>query len=198
MNSSTRNWIVLAGAMAAALVPSLLYWQAEGTGDDELAAVLTWTARGSTLLFLVVFAARPLNQLVKSAPTRALLRQRRLWGVAFAGVHTVHLALVVWVLYLVLDTPMPWLTAMGGGLAYALMYLMLITSFDGPARALGGRNWRILHRAGLYWIAIIFAYTIAGRWLDGAYSGYLVIVSVLALLALSIRVLAWSTGRRTK
>ena len=44
-----------------------------------------------------------------------------------------------------------------------LILLMVITSLDGPAHAIGAVNWRRLHKTGLYVIGIAFLQTIVPR-----------------------------------
>ena len=85
-----------------------------------------------------------------------MLRNRRLVGVAFAGVMTVHLGLLAYRFGSQPDLDHPLLKLLFGGAAYGLFYLMLITSFDAPKKAVGPRAWKILHRAGLIWAGAIF------------------------------------------
>ena len=47
-----------------------------------------------------------------------------------------------------------------GMIAYSLLLLMMITSFNGPTRALGPKRWRILHKTGLYWFGLLFLATL--------------------------------------
>ena len=47
-----------------------------------------------------------------------------------------------------------------GMIAYSLLLMMMITSFNSTARALGPRRWRLLHKTGLYWFGILFLATL--------------------------------------
>ena len=51
-------------------------------------------------------------------------------------------------------------SAIFGGIAYALIGLMIITSFDVAVRALGPRRWQQLHKVGIYIVALPFVSTL--------------------------------------
>ena len=134
----------------------------ERNGTDEATAVLTLrlTAFSSLLIYLLLFIARPTRQLIDSRLTRSLRGNRRYFGIAFAGSHTVHLILII---TFVFNTGVPLQTLFIGGVAYAFLYLMLITSFDAPAAAIGPVAWRRLHKTGLYWIGGTFTFTLTNN-----------------------------------
>lgn len=73
---------------------------------------------------------------------------------------SVHLALIACRFNTIPNLEFDVLNGVFGGTAYALMYLMLITSFDAPARAIGPKAWRILHKTGLYFLGLIFVATL--------------------------------------
>ncbi len=72
-----------------------------------------------------------------------MLKNRRYFGIVFAGSHTVHLALIIKFALDPINLPP---TLLIGGTAYALLQLMLITSFNAPAAAVGPVAWRRLHK----------------------------------------------------
>ncbi len=131
-----------------------------GISDLNLRLLLTLTARIAFMIFLVVFVARPLAQLYRNRATRWLLAERRSIGIAFAAVHSVHLGLIAYRFSVIPGLEYGIVEALFGGTAYLLMYLMLVTSFDAPARAIGPRAWRRLHKTGLYFIGFIFVVTL--------------------------------------
>jgi DMSO/TMAO reductase YedYZ heme-binding membrane subunit len=131
-----------------------------GVSDDNLRLVLSLTARIAFMIFLLVFVARPLRQLVRTDLTKRLLKERRAFGIAFAAVFTVHLGLIAYRFATVPGLEYPLASAIVGGTAYALTYAMLVTSFDGPARAIGPKAWRALHKTGLYYIGAVFLVTL--------------------------------------
>jgi DMSO/TMAO reductase YedYZ heme-binding membrane subunit len=109
---------------------------------------------------------------------------------------TAHLVLIVWLWFFVIREPIPILLLVGGGGAYAMLLLMLITSFDSTARALGPRNWRRLHKVGLYWIGAVFANTIVPDVVREPQNPFYLLTALLMLAAIAVRVLAWYRRRR--
>jgi DMSO/TMAO reductase YedYZ heme-binding membrane subunit len=81
----------------------------------------------------------------------------------------------------------------GGGLAYLLLLLMTLTSFDRSARWLGPRRWKLLHRAGIHWLWAIFT---VFDWTPKAFEspGYLPL-ALAGWGALGLRVAAWRARR---
>ena len=158
-----RFLITGTAALWAIAVPTF-YAMASSAPDARHLAGL-WTARGAVALFLVVFAARPLAETWPGTATRWLRRHRRDLGLCFALTMAVHLVLV-------LAIPLIWpernaeapdlVTLVGGGIAYALIFAMALTSFDRTTRALGPRAWNRLHRTGAWYVWIIFVQTTAG------------------------------------
>ena len=159
MTSNGKNFSILSGVLLVTGIASIGYLQVAGSNDENLTLLLRLTARLSFMIYLVVFIARPLRQLVVSELSQWLLRERRSFGIAFAAVHSVHLGLIAWRYGTVPGLEYETINAIFGGTAYALMYMMLITSFDSTARALGPKAWRRLHKTGLYYIGLIFVAT---------------------------------------
>ena len=187
-----RNWQVFLGTISLLGGLSAAWLASVELSDDNIRVATRSTVRVAFVLYLVVLVARPLQQLLRKDWTAALLRNRRLVGVAFAAAMTAHLGLIIYRFKTppILDLPPPNLVGYG---AYAVFYLMLITSFDRPKRLLGPRAWKILHRTGLVWAAIVFvAPQSLEEFADPVFLTYL----VAFLLALSIRVTAWRQSRR--
>ena len=76
------------------------------------------------------------------------------------------------------------------------MYLMLLTSFDRPARALGPVAWTRLHKLGLYWIGFIFAVDFFVKPFSQPSVLPYMPFSILVFLAIAIRIAAWRAQRR--
>lgn len=195
LTSNQRNWLVFTVAAAATSGLAALFLLRSGTSDVNISATLRASAHASFLVLVAVFAARPLRQLLPTQFTLALLRNRRLVGVAFAGIHAAHLGLIVLRDRLSPDFEFVVVDNLPGAFIYLLILLMFVTSFDTPARALGARRWRVLHKTGLYLVFAAFLPTLipdSRAQLLGA-RGVLLIV---AALAIGIRVLAYWKRRR--
>ena len=94
MTSNQRNWLIFLSAFAATALASIAFLSAVGVNDENSRIALRLSARIAFVILLVVFVARPLQQLFTTPFTAKLLRNRRLFGVAFAGIHTAHLGLI--------------------------------------------------------------------------------------------------------
>lgn len=160
MTTNLKNVLVLFGVGLTAAVASYAWLHFAGFNDENLLILLRLTARAAFMIYLVVFVARPLRQLFATQATRWLLRERRSLGIAFAAIHTVHLGLIA--CRFGSNPELEYSVSGGfvGGIAYLLLYLMLITSFDAPARAIGPQAWRRLHKTGLYVIGFVFVATL--------------------------------------
>jgi len=197
LTSNQRNWVVFFGAIAATAIAAAVYLSSAGANDDNIRLTLRLSARAAYLLLLVVFIARPLRQLVKTPLTLALLKNRRLLGVAFAGIHTAHLGLIFYRADMVADFELSIGGSLLGVFTYSTIYAMFATSFDATTRAIGPRNWRVLHKAGLYWIMIAFVPTLLPESPDQLFSSQGVL-TVLAAAALVIRLTAFFVRRKAK
>lgn len=154
-------------ATALTIVGGALYLNFAGASDENLLLLLRLTARASFLLLLVVFVARPLRQIIHSPFTQALLKNRPLIGVTFAGIHTAHFAVLVYRAQINPDFEMTVTANWSGAIVYALIFAMLVTTFSGPRRAIGPKAWRILHKVGLYVVTAAFVQTQLPRTTDG-------------------------------
>ncbi len=160
MTSDQKNWFVIFGVSVPATILCAAFLNIFGVTDENLRLLLRLTARIAFIVYLIVFVARPLQQLVAISTTRWLLRERRSFGLTFVSIHTVHAALILYLAKTSADFDfVPSENLLGAGI-YVLILLMAITSFDGPARALGPVNWRRLHKTGLYVIGLTFLQTL--------------------------------------
>ena len=192
-NNDKRNWQVFFATYLLAGGISVLWLVSTPMTDDDIRIPTRYTAQIAFALYIVVLVARPLQQLLRQDWTAALLRTRRLIGVAFAAVMTAHLGLIAYRFGTQPELEYPLFSLLFGGTAYALFYLMLITSFDGPKKALGPRKWKILHRTGLVWAALIFG--LPRSFEDLSDPEYLKF-GIPFVIALLIRFTAWQRSRR--
>ncbi len=175
------------------LMVALTLW-AESDRVEAIRLAIRMTARTSLLIFVPVFMASSLYRLRKSGPTRWLLLNRRYLGLSFAASHALHLGCILALqradptLFDTLTSPTSFI---GGGLAYVLIALMALTSFDGAVKRMGARNWRFLHLTGMWVIWLIFTFSNGGRAVTDP--AYLPAVAFM-VLGLGVRIL----GRRSR
>lgn len=151
--------------IAALLAMSAIIVAVAGTGIDGTRMLIRATARSSLLIFLAAFTASSLARLWPAPTTRWMIRNRRWLGLGFAFSHLVHLIAILWLfgVYGGETPPPPMRTIIGGGIAYVFIALLAATSWNGAVRALGARNWQRLHKAGVWYIWLIFMVSYGGR-----------------------------------
>jgi len=186
-----QNWLVFAAIFALTGGLAVLWLAGGGLDDERIRASLRYSALFAFVLYLVVLVARPLQQLLHKDWTATLLRDRRLVGVAFAAVMSAHLGLIIYYFSSQPDLEFG-LPALGAG-AYAVFYLMLITSFDRPRKALGPKAWKMLHRSGLIVAGFIFGLPSS---LDDLSDPDYLKFGIPFACALLIRAIAWLRSRQ--
>ncbi len=149
--------VTMIAGLATIVSPLVLF----GVSEQGWQLAARYTVRVSFPLFLLTYLARPLTTLWRTDMTRWLLRNRRYLGLSFALAHTIHLAALS-SFFIFIGTMPDTATMLGGGLAYALMFVMAATSNDKSVSFLGS-NWRRLHTVGLHYIWFIFLITYMGR-----------------------------------
>ncbi|WP_371432553.1 hypothetical protein [Novosphingobium sp.] len=188
-----QRWQVLLGISLGlvALAAGLLAGRSSTEGW-QLAA--RWTARAGFPLLILTYSASSLARLWPGPETRALLRERRYWGLGFAACHMIHLAALITFLRLS-GTQRPLPTLLGGGLAYVLLIAMALTSTDAAMRRLG-KGWKRLHTFGIHWLWFIFAFSYVGRIARPETRMIGLIGGGIAIAALGLRIAARLKTRR--
>jgi len=191
ISSNSKNLAVFFLALSGVAVPTFVILAPDAMDESNLGLALRVTARLAFVIYILVFVTRPLRQVMPTPLTNALFRNRRYVGISFAAVMTMHLALISWLLLYVVDEGRSLTSLTPGIVTYMLISLMLVTSFDAPARVLGPKNWRRLHKAGLYWIGTIFAITLVPDIIDYPSDPVYLAIGALMILAVIIRVAAF-------
>ena len=146
-----------------------------------------YTARVGLPIFLLTYAASSLLRLAPSPTTKALVRDRRWWGLAFAFTHTVHFG----ALYMAVTTRGDSLSLLApGAVAYLAILAMALTSSDAAMKALGA-NWKRLHRTGIHVIWLVFTLAYAKRIPEAETLITGLVGTALCLLAAGLRLAAW-------
>jgi len=197
MTSNQRNWAVFFTAFAATGLTSIAFFNVVGIDDESSRIALRLSARIAFVILLLVFVARPLHQLFVTPITSKLVRNRRLLGVAFAGIHTAHLGLIIHRTRTFDDVEFSLVANLPGVLTYVVIYLLFATSFDATAKMLGPRNWKMLHKVGLFWILAVFAQTQLPDSLDKLDDMNWLLVTMIAA-ALIVRTTAYLARRQRR
>jgi len=195
MTSDQRTLVQFLASIALVAATCVAYLATAGLADDNIRLLLRLTARVAFVVLLLVFVARPLRDLIKTPLTLALLQNRKQLGVTFAGIHTVHMTLIIYLAQQAPDFELNLTSNMPGMATYVVIYLMLITSFSGPARAIGPKAWRILHKTGLFLVTAVFARTQLPKSIDDLSEVNWEIVGLL-IFAVLVRVTAFFAKRK--
>jgi sulfoxide reductase heme-binding subunit YedZ len=191
MNLLDRRWPLI---LAVILGPGSLYLGlALGTNEPEAWNLpARYTARVGLPIFLLTYAASSLLRLAPSPTTKALVRDRRWWGLAFAFTHTVHFG----ALYMAVTTRGDSLSLLApGAVAYLAILAMALTSSDAAMKALGA-NWKRLHRTGIHVIWLIFTLAYAKRIPEADTMITGLVGTALCLSAAALRLAAWRKTRQ--
>jgi sulfoxide reductase heme-binding subunit YedZ len=182
--SWVHGWRLL-GILALLVAAAAAATAGGAPGVDGVRAAIRLTARTSLVLFVLAFTAAAAFRLWPNGFTRWQRRNRRQLGLAFAISHGVHLVAIIAFARLDASAFSARTTTgslVSGGIAYAFILAMAVTSFDRTAAWLGARRWKLLHTAGSYYVWMSFAIAFARRVpADPAYlAGVLILVSALA------------------
>lgn len=192
---TTRRWPMLLGLVLSLGALQLGLSTGVTTVESWLLAA-RWTARVGFPVFIIAYSASSLLRLWPGTLTKALVRDRRWWGLGFAASHTVHLYALLTYLKVSGDTrPVAVLIVAGG--AYVMMFLMALTSNQAAMRALGA-NWKRLHTLGIHWLWLVFFASYAGRIMKPESHMTGLIGTTIVLLALGLRIAAWIKSRNRK
>jgi DMSO/TMAO reductase YedYZ heme-binding membrane subunit len=182
-------------ALGVALAAAVFGWSRGADAAEQWQFAARYTARWSFLILVPVFYAGPWQRLSPNASTRAIVRQRRALGLAFATAHGVHLAMLV--RFQIEKSLWPdAVTLIGGGGAYLMLVALAATSNAAAVRRLGGRAWLRLHRVGVHWLWFVFTTSYAGRVVGGRLA--FVPLLALALAGYGLRVAAWRARRASR
>ena len=198
MTSNRKNWTVVAVTGLVTGGFSWLFLERFDHNIDNVRELLRLTARIAFLLYLLVFIARPLRQLIQIETSKRLLAERRSLGLAFGAVMIVHLALIFYRVQIDPAFSIQFPRSIPGVVAYSLLLLMMITSFNGPTRALGPRRWRQLHKTGLYVLGLLFLATLLPRDRSLLFAPERLGLYALTAVAVFIRLTAFFATRKRR
>lgn len=194
-----RRWTPYVLALVFSAIAIVVGYALGDTAAERANLIARYTARAAFPLFLLTYAASSLLRQWPSPATRALVRNRRHWGLGFMVAHTIHLV-ALGINLIVYDVFRPVPVLIGGGLSYGLLYLMAFTSSNRAQRAMG-RWWKRLHRVGIHYAWVVFFQSYLGSALfhpDGEKRITGTLFTVLLLAALALRLAVWWRARQRR
>jgi hypothetical protein len=184
------------GAAAVGITLAAVALAIVGTDQHGTEVGLRLTAALAFPFLAAGYAAPALAVLAPGgAADRLLARRRSLW-LAFAAIFAVHLALIAWLLSLPPDPSPPALVLAFGGVAYALLAAIVLTSSKAVTRRLGAARVRRLILVGEHWVFAVFVVTL----LNGAtsHSAAWLPPLAIALATYAVRLAAWLRMRQPR
>ncbi len=167
---------------------------------ENISSLIQFSVRCAVPLLYLAFAASSLQSVFPSLFSRWLLRNRKVIGLCFAAAMAWQLLFILWLtgvhtqyyvedVYVLSDA----IEGVGG---YLLLTAMVLTSFKFGRKHLSAKQWKLLHKFGIYYL---WAYAWSVYWYELFYYDYLepidTIYYVAGLLAWGLRLTAWSKKR---
>ena len=160
MKSNKTNLAIIVSVLAyVALEVVLIFWYGFSYKGVDIA--LRVSSKVSLVLFFFIFIASPLNNLLPSKFSFQLLKYRRQLAIVF-GITLLQSHFMLIFLQFLIDSERIWdqislSDIFIGGTGILLLILLLVTSFKKYALRLKPRNWKVLHKIGLYFLWLVFA-----------------------------------------
>lgn len=156
-----QKWQIVQCSTLIIVTVFTLILLAKGMNEDSFRLLTRLTARSSCILFLLAFIASAWQKLKPSQVSRWLIQNRRYFGLSMAISHGFHALAIAGVAVLTSENMVR--DNFSANVGYVFILLMTITSFKRPATILGKRNWKILHKLGIYYLWLSFTVAFAKR-----------------------------------
>lgn len=175
--------------------------QAEIANPLDISGMIQYSVRLAVPWLFIAFSASSLLKVLPNNLTKWIMRNRRIFGLCFAVAMAWQLFFILWLIlgffeyymaeaysYYDLSEQIP---------GYIILFAMTLTSFKSGRGLISARQWRILHKGGIYflWYVVWSTY-----WFELYY--YKDIQPIdhvyywLGMAAWTVRILAWSKKRQ--
>jgi hypothetical protein len=197
INSWNLFWLITV-PISIAMVYSMM--GTELTNARAISSMIELAVRCAVPLLFVAFAASSVNVLFPGPLGRWILRNRKFIGLSFAAAMAWQLFFILWMVtqhteyyleevYALSDV----IEGVGG---YLLLIAMVLTSFKFGRSRLTARQWKLLHKSGIYWL---WMYAWIAYWFHIFYYDTPVALDYIyywgGFLAWGLRMAAWSKKR---
>jgi len=175
----------------------------ELSSGRAVSSMIELSVRCAVPLLFVAFAASSVNVLFPGLFGRWILRNRKFIGLSFAAAMAWQLLFILWMVTQYTEYYVEEVYALSdlieGVGGYLLLIAMVLTSFKFGRNRLSARQWKFLHKIGIYWLWI-YAW-IAYWWHLFYYSQPVALDYVYywaGFLAWGLRMAAWTKKRWPK
>lgn len=200
-SKALNNWRLFALVVIPMCVAVLLAMTAVDLASPlGISEMIQFSVRLAVPWLFVAFAASSLMVIAPGAPSRWLLRNRRIIGLCFAAGMAWQLFFILWMVlghwdyyieeaysYYDLAEQLP---------GYLILTAMTVTSFRFGRSKLSARQWQILHKSGIYFL---WAVVWSTYWFELHYYDDIQLIDRVyywaGFLAWLMRVMAWTRRR---
>lgn len=181
----------------------LTMMRADLSSAAAVSSMIQLSVRCAVPLLYIAFAASSLQVVFPGLCTRWLLRNRKFIGLGFAAAMAWQLFFILWLVgihteYYVNDVYVL-SDVIEGVVGYSLLFGMVLTSFRFGRSRLTARQWKVLHKSGIYWL---WFYAWSVYWFElFYYPDPPVLIDYLyywgGFLVWGLRLLAWGKTEQT-
>ena len=171
---------------------------------EAVSSMIQLTVRCAVPWVFVAFAASSMQVMFPGSFSRWLLRNRSMFGLCFAAAMGWQLLFILWLVgvhteYYV-DEVYVLSDVVEGVVGYAFLIAMTLTSFRFGRQLLTQKQWKLLHKSGIYWI---WMYAWSVYWFNlFYYEGPSLPIDYIyywgGFLAMGLRICAWGKKRLSK
>ena len=171
---------------------------------EAVSSMIQLTVRCAVPWVFVAFAASSMQVMFPGSFSRWLLRNRSMFGLCFAAAMGWQLLFILWLVgvhteYYV-DEVYVLSDVVEGVVGYAFLIAMTLTSFRFCRQLLTQKQWKLLHKSGIYWI---WMYAWSVYWFNlFYYEGPALPIDYIyywgGFLAMGLRICAWGKKRLSK
>ena len=171
---------------------------------EAVSSMIQLTVRCAVPWVFVAFAASSMQVMFPGSFSRWLLRNRPMFGLCFAAAMGWQLLFILWLVgvhteYYV-DEVYVLSDVVEGVVGYAFLIAMTLTSFRFGRQLLTQKQWKLLHKSGIYWI---WMYAWSVYWFNlFYYEGPALPIDYIyywgGFLAMGLRICAWGKKRLSK
>lgn len=153
INGWNLFWLVVTPISLAMLVAMT---RVDLSAPEGVSSMIQLSVRSAVPWLFLAFAASSINLLFPGPFTRWLMRNRFIVGLIFAAAMGWQLAFILWLVgvhteYYVNDVYVL-SDAVEGVVGYTFLIAMVLTTFKFGRGRLTVKQWRLLHKSGIYWL----------------------------------------------
>ena len=157
----------------------------------EISSMISFSVRWAVPFIYLVVAISSLKIIFPGAFTRWLMRNRKYIGLMFA-VAMAWQGLFIFLMSYYFSEIYYFRDEIEGSIGYIFLAAMVVTSFDFGRKLVDSKQWRIIHKSGIYFL---WAYPFSVYWWSISYYGNPPMIDYifywLGFLAFLLRIIAW-------